>query len=187
MTISKDEAAQALGEIEAARGRVSEFKAYRYASPFLIIWGLVWIGADAAIQFEPGWGGWPWLVGVAVGLLACVPAWLRMPRPAPVPGRRAPGWRNFGAWLVVTGFVVSIFLVVPVTSGREVHSIFGLVFGFLYLGAGLWLGWRLVALGAGLVALTLIGFYAVGAWYALYMGLVAGGALLLGGLWLRKL
>ena len=48
MTITKDDAAQALGEIDAARSRVWQTKAYGYASPFLIIWGLVWMVADLA-------------------------------------------------------------------------------------------------------------------------------------------
>ena len=67
------------------------------------------------------------------------------------------------------------------------HSIFGLVFGCIYVAMGLWMGWRLAALGAVLVALTLIGFYLIGPWYPAFMGLVSGGALLLGGLWLRKI
>jgi hypothetical protein len=85
------------------------------------------------------------------------------------------------------GFIVALFFIVPVTSNREVHSIFGLVFGFLYVGFGLWTGWRLIVLGGALVALTLFGFYGVGHWYSLYMGLVGGGALLLGGLWFRRI
>jgi hypothetical protein len=77
--------------------------------------------------------------------------------------------------------------VIPVTSGIEIHSIFGIVFGFLYMGFGLWMGWRILALGAALTVLTLVGFYEVRAWYGLYMGLVSGGALILGGFWLRRL
>ena len=72
------------------------------------------------------------------------------------------------------------------TSGREVHSVFGLVFGFIYWSSGIWTGWRMAALGVALVALTLVGFYAVRGWYSLYMGVVSGGALILGGLWLRR-
>ena len=76
---------------------------------------------------------------------------------------------------------------IPVTSAKETHSVFGLLFGCLYVGMGIWTGWRLIALGVALVALTLVGFYAIGPWYSLYMGVVSGGALVLGGLWLRKL
>jgi hypothetical protein len=183
MSISRDEAAQALGEIEAARSRVWETKSYGYAAPFLIIWGLVWMAADVTLQFEPKWT-LTWPIAALLGTVASVVAGMYLPRPK---GDRVRGWRNMGVALVVVGFFIALLNVIPITSGAEIHSIFGLVFGFLYMGAGLWMGWRLFALGAALAVLTLIGFFAVHAWYALYMGLVSGGALVLGGLWLRKL
>jgi hypothetical protein len=64
------------------------------------------------------------------------------------------GWRAGATWTLVMAMVLSLFLVVPVTSGREVHSIFGLVFGFIYILIGLWIGWRPAALGGALVTLT---------------------------------
>jgi hypothetical protein len=182
MTITKDDASQALSEIDAARSRLLQVKTYGRASPFLIIWGLVWMAADLAGQFEPRWTlAWP--IGVLVGTIASFAAGFLLPRSAAEPG----AWRSFALWFVIFGFIVTLFLVVPVTGGVEVHSVFGLFFGFLYMGFGLWMGWRILALGAALVALTLIGYFEVKAWYFLYMGLVSGGALLLGGLWLRKI
>ncbi|HEY1750960.1 MAG TPA: hypothetical protein VGG29_06835 [Caulobacteraceae bacterium] len=184
MTITKDAAAQALGEVEAARGRMVEARSYANASPFLIIWGAVWMFADLAIQFAPpSLANYAWPAGILVGTVASIAASFTLPRRAD----GAKGWRAFGLWGVIAGFFVALFLVIPVTSGVEIHSIFGIVFGFLYMGFGLWMGWRVIALGAALVALTLIGFYEVRAWYGLYMGLVSGGALILGGLWLRKI
>ena len=184
MTITKDDATQALSEIDAAQGRVWQAKAYGRASPFLIIWGAVWMVADGLNQFEPGWGlTWPACIGLGVIASTLVGASFSRRTDAEWAG----GWRQFTSWLVVMAFIVSLFFVIPVTSNREIHSIFGLVFGFIYLGMGLWIGWRLAALGVALVALTLIGFYAIDAWYSLYMGLVSGGALILGGLWLRRI
>ena len=182
MTITRDEASQALGEIDAADGRVKQARAYARVAPFLIIWGLVWMACDLANQFAPRLD-WAWLAGIAVGTVASFVAGFSLSK-----SRTGDGdWRNFVVWLVVMGFIAALFFIVPVTSGREVHSIFGIVFGFIYLGMGLWTGWRLLALGAALVVLTFVGFYEIGAWYSLYMGLVSGGALLLGGLWLRKI
>jgi hypothetical protein len=182
MTITRDEASQALGEIDAADGRVRQSRAYARVAPFLIIWGLVWMACDLANQFAPQFY-WAWPIGVALGTLASFVVGYRMGKTASDAG----DWRNFLVWLLVMAFVAALFFVVPVTSGREVHSIFGLVFGFIYVGLGLWTGWRLLALGAALVVATFVGFYEIGVWYSLYMGLVSGGALLLGGLWLRKI
>jgi hypothetical protein len=183
MTITKDEAAQALGEIDAARGRVFQAAGYENASPFLIIWGGVWMFADLVVQFAPPrLAGYGWPIGILIGAIASIAVSFNMPKTTD----HRMGWRAFGVWGVVIGFFIALFLVIPLTSGIEIHSIFGIVFGFLYMGVGLWMGWRIFALGAALAALTLIGFYEVRAWYGLYMGLVSGGALILGGFWLRK-
>jgi hypothetical protein len=185
MTISKDDAARALGEIDQARGRLHETIAYQHASPYLILWGLVWLVADALNQFAPSFG-YAWPICVVVGIIASF-AVGAVVRPKGLPGQAGAGWRQAATWIAVMCMVVSLFLVVPVTSEREVHSVFGLVFGFIYVVIGVWAGWRLAALGLALVALTLVGFYAVHGWYPLFMGVVAGGALILGGLWLRRL
>ena len=186
MTITKDEASEALGEINAASGRARQMRGYNRAAPFLILWGAVWMACDLTNQFEPRW--WPaWPIGALAGTIASTVLGMSLLREAPEHGEQAGGWRHMATWLLVIAFIVSLFLVIPVTSVREVHSIFGLVFGFIYVGVGIWGGWRMTVLGAALIALTLVGFYAIGVWYSLYMGLVSGGALILGGLWLRKI
>jgi hypothetical protein len=186
MTISKDEAARALGEIDQARGRLNEATAYGHASPFLIVWGVVWLVADALTQFAPRFGlAWP--VCVTTGMVVSIAIGVALGAKRPRPQQTGAGWREAATWVATMLMVFSLFLVVPVTSQREVHSVFGLIFGFIYVIVGLWLGWRMAALGAALVALTLVGFYLVHGWYALFMGVVAGGALIVGGFWLRKL
>jgi hypothetical protein len=185
MSITKDDASHALGEIDAAAGRATQFKTYARIAPFLMIWGAVWMVCDLLTQFAPQWG-LVWPIGVCAGTLASIALGVLLLRQRATPAERANSWRHTVSWFLVIGFVVALFQVIPLTSSREVHSVFGLVFGFIYLGLGLWTGWRMAALGLALIALTLIGFYAIGQWYWLYMGLVGGGALFLGGLWLRR-
>jgi len=186
MSITRDEATQALGEIDAAAGRAAEFKTYTRMAPFLIIWGLVWMVCDLSTQFAPQWGlAWP--IGVGAGTLASIVMGFSLPKPDTTPEQRARSWRHMASWLLVIVFVFCLSLVIPMSGLKEIHSLFGLVFGFIYLVVGIWTGWRMAALGIALVVLTLIGFYAVGQWYSLYMGLVSGGALILGGLWLRRI
>jgi hypothetical protein len=182
MTITKDEAAQALGEIDAAGGRMKQARAYARAAPFLMIWGLVWMVCDLGNQFAPRFG-WAWPVGVVVGFIVSWVVGYRLSRQASDAG----DWRDFVVWLLVMAFVSALFFILPAREPRQIHSVFGLVFGFIYLGLGLWTGWRMLALGLALIVATFVGFYEVGDWYSLYMGLVSGGALLLGGLWLRKI
>lgn len=185
MSISKDDAARALGEIDEARGRLRQATAYGHASPHLIVWGLVWLVADLVTQFAPDFG-LTWAVCATAGAIASIVIGVRAGAKGG-PDEAGLGWRQGATWVLVLAMVASLFFVVPVTSGREVHSVFGLVFGFIYMIVGLWVGWRMVALGAALVVFTLVGFYAVRDWYPLFMGVVAGGALILGGAWLRRL
>ncbi len=186
MTIDRNDAAQALGDIEAARDRVKQVRTYGNTSPFLILWGLVWLIADVTTQFAPTFG-YTWPICLVVGTLASIAAGFLLPREVTGPGQHSYGLRYFASWGVVMLFVVTLFLVVPVTSWKETHSVFGLVFGAIYIAMGIWVGWRMTVLGVALMALTLFGFYEIGAWYPLYMGVVAGGALVVGGLWLRKI
>jgi hypothetical protein len=56
-----------------------------------------------------------------------------------------------------------------------------------YSTAGLWVDYAFVVIGVGLTMLTLIGyFYIGGPAFLLWMALVNGGGLILGGLWMRR-
>ena len=181
MSITRDEAAQALDEIEGAAGRVRRLGLYEQAAPYFMLWGAVWLIADLTTQFAPRfWLVWPILslVGAAVSTALGI-----------VRQRGSSGspfiaeWRPLATWLTVIAFIVALGFVLRPWNWRQGHS----VFGFIYLVTGYWIGRRLVILGVALVALTLVGYYAVHAWYPLFMGVVGGGALMLGGLWLRSI
>jgi hypothetical protein len=186
MSISKDEAAQALIDVHAASGRVRQADAYGRAAPFLIIWGIVWLAADLAWQFAPGFR-YAWPVASLTGFAASTVMGFMLPREAVGPGERPAGLRHYVSWLIVVALIFSLFLVMRPSDGRQVHTVFALVFGYIYLIAGVWVGWRVAALGVALVALSFFGFLGLGLWYPLYMGIVGGGALILGGLWLRQI
>jgi hypothetical protein len=50
----------------------------------------------------------------------------------------------------------------------------------------LWVGHAFVAIGLSISALTLIGYFFIGDAFDLWMALVNGGGLVLGGLWMRR-
>jgi hypothetical protein len=50
----------------------------------------------------------------------------------------------------------------------------------------LWVGHAFVAIGLGIIALTLIGYFLAGDTFDLWMAFVNGGGLMLGGLWMRR-
>ncbi len=51
---------------------------------------------------------------------------------------------------------------------------------------GLWFGYAFIAIGLAITALTLVGYFFIGAAFPLWMAFVNGGGLILGGLWMRR-
>lgn len=54
-----------------------------------------------------------------------------------------------------------------------------------YMLHGLWSGLRWTVLGAAVTAISLVAYFFLAPWFHLVMAIAAGGALLLGGTWLR--
>ena len=189
MTITKEDASQALGEIEGARGRLREAITYSYAWPYLVLWGLAWMVGDVGTEIAPRLGGWIWPATSTVFTAASIAYAFAQRRRSPYATGGRRDWRPMAtAGTIMLFLVILTFAIEPVDAKRD-HSVFGLFFGFAYIVQGLWRGWRLVVLGALLTALTLFAFYALPLWggYLTFMGVAGGGALVLGGLWLRKL
>jgi hypothetical protein len=70
---------------------------------------------------------------------------------------------------------------------RQLGAFWPLYFMLFYMLAGLWFGYAFVAIGLGISALTLIGFFYIGEAFPLWMAFVNGGGLILGGLWMRRI
>jgi hypothetical protein len=69
---------------------------------------------------------------------------------------------------------------------RQMDAFWPIYFMMAYTIIGLWFGYAFVAIGAGITALTLIGYFFAGDWFYLWMAAVDGGGLVLGGLWMRR-
>jgi hypothetical protein len=53
MSLSPEQAAEALREIEETRQRSLEFMVYRQGAPVLVIWGVIWIVGFASNAMWP--------------------------------------------------------------------------------------------------------------------------------------
>jgi hypothetical protein len=69
---------------------------------------------------------------------------------------------------------------------RQLGTFWPIYFMLVYTIAGLWVGHAFVAIRLCIRALTLIGYFFVGDAFDLWMALVNGGGLVLGGLWMRR-
>ncbi|MET4118944.1 hypothetical protein ABIB85_005656 [Bradyrhizobium sp. JR1.5] len=70
---------------------------------------------------------------------------------------------------------------------RQLGTFWPLYLMLFYTLAGLWFGYAFMAIGVGISALTLIGYFYIGEAFPLWMAFVNGGGLILGGLWMRRI
>jgi hypothetical protein len=68
----------------------------------------------------------------------------------------------------------------------QINAFISLFWTFAYMVAGIWIGWRLAAIGLVASAAILFAYVALEQHYFLVAGLAGGGSLILGGLWLRR-
>jgi hypothetical protein len=71
-------------------------------------------------------------------------------------------------------------------KGRQLDAFWPLLFTLGYVLAGIWVGRFFIFCGLVIALLTVTGFWWAGPWFQLWMAVVNGGALILGGLWLRR-
>jgi hypothetical protein len=185
MSISKQEATQALADVRLTRSRTVNLQNYRHFAPYMIVWGLVWLVANAITDLLPSQAGNAWLGGVAIGSAASF--WLGIRTARADDELRSDGWRWGLTFALILGFFVAVFSVLPPSSGAQTNALISLFWAFVYMLAGAWTGWKIFAVGLAVAAATLCGYFMLESHYALWMALVGGGALLAGGLWLRRI
>jgi hypothetical protein len=193
MNVTRQEASEALDAIGSANRRVRELKGYREAWPFFIVWGLVYLVANAATHFWPQQGGRVWLVsiilGTAASALVAITNAVRDDRANSytVADRQAIGrrWSMLGS--AVIGFFVAMFIVLWPLEPRQQNAFISLFWSLAYMAAGAWVGTRLFVTGLVTAVAIVFGYVYLTEHYFLWMALVGGGSLLLGGLWMRKL
>jgi hypothetical protein len=183
MTIDSKQASEALGEIDAIVRRVRQSKIYDLASHMLMLWGpltsLGYIGTYA----WPRHAGYVWIAVDVVGVAASfvISAWAHAG-----PGVRSFNYRIFAALVLFFAFGLLWSVGLVHFTGRQLDAFWPIYVMLVYSIVGLWFGWAFVAIGLGITALTLIGYFFAGAWFDLWMAVVNGGGLVLGGLWMRR-
>lgn len=192
MQISRDEAAQALSDINDARSRVDKLHGYSDSSPFLILWGLVWLTANSTTQFAPALGDLAWMTGILIGttltiVLATLQAKRRGVRDAIQGSQSAQVAIRMGVSQgVILAFFVAMMTIVWPLDARQSNALVSLFWACAYMGVGVWIGMRLFWIGAITAVAILFGYFNIEQYYSLWMGIAGGGSLIAGGLWLRR-
>jgi hypothetical protein len=182
MTIDRKEATQALSEIDAIVQRVRQSRIYDVASRMAILWGGLTFAGYLATYLSPRSAGYSWIAVYVVGIAGSVAI---SPFQRARSGSRSFDIRIFTAFLLFMAFGIFVSWLGHFTP-RQQGTFWPIYYMLFYSIAGLWAGWAFVAIGLGITALTLIGYFFSGPWFDLWMAVVNGGGLVLGGFWMRR-
>lgn len=183
MPLSPNEAADALKDLSATERRSATAYENHQASPHLILWGLIWIAEYGGFYLYPHRP----LIFPLLSLLGVVGSFIigsRMQRTKPA----RFSWRYFGTFVAFLAFVTALFAIMPPVRGEQTGAFFPLLVALAYTLMGIWRDMpRIGVVGVALGVLTIIGYFYVQQYYLLWFAFVGGGALILGGLWLRRI
>jgi hypothetical protein len=195
MNISKQEANEALDQIDDAISQTRRAIGQGTSSAILILWGVIWVLGYSSSQFAPRMAQSLWLCLVVSGTLG---SWICGAR-----SRRriqsSNGTRIGLFWLVLFAYAGLWFFLLHsdnrpgqpgfdfgTMTGPQSGAFFATVPMFAYVVGGLWLGRFFIWLGATVTFLTLIGYSLVPDWFCLWMAITGGGSLIVAGLYIRR-
>ena len=192
MVISKEEAVQALSEIDSAKRRTHSMQFYRHLAPHLVLWGFIWLVANCTTELYPQnsaavWNGLTW-AGVITSMLIGYRSKHHHADKSisQTSASKERGLRILGTSLVVLGFFISVFTILPQLNPKQINAFISLFWGAYYAVVGIWTGVRMLIVGVLITLSILVAYFVIPDHYFLWMGLVTGSLLILGGAWLRR-
>jgi len=181
--IDSKQAAAALSDIDDIVRRVRQSQIYNLASLIMIWWGVLVFAGNIATWLWSWYAMYIWpavnITGFAGTIVigAVLHVWTQV---RPIDGRVIAAYVLFYAFGLLCSQVLGHF------GPRELGTFWPIYFMLFYVLAGLWFGYAFVALGLAITVLTLIGyFYVLSDVFLLWMAVVNGCGLMLGGLWMR--
>jgi hypothetical protein len=188
VVISREEANRALAESDATRARAQTLQGYRHFSGQVMIWGAIWVLANGLSDLLPAYGSLIWAILVIAGVVASMMAGARNGRlDGSVRASDARhSWRWAGSIMVVALFFAGAFAILPPVTGAQSGAFISLFFAAAYMVLGIWAGWKILAVGVCMTVLILLGYFSGAPHLQLWCGAIAGGAMLLGGWWMRR-
>ena len=182
--IDSKEASAALADIDDIVQRVKQSQLYELASTAAIWWGVLVFAGNLVTWLWPSYARYAWPAVDILGVGGLIAIRLLAPSQPQQPGfdiRLVLMFVLFFAFGYICTDVLGHY------GPRELGAFWPIYFMLFYTLAGLWFGTAFVAIGVGITALTLIGYFTIGAAFPLWMAFVNGGGLILGGLWMRRI
>jgi hypothetical protein len=181
--IDSKQASDALAEIDDIVQRVRQSQLYQLSSEASLWWGaLVFVG-NVATWLWPIYAGYTWIAVDVLGVGGLVAIGVLRPSRTHI---RASDIRILVTFLLFFAFGYFCTNILGHLTPRQLGTFWPIYFMLFYTMAGLWFGYVFFAIGLGITALTLIGYFYIGEAFPLWMAVVNGGGLIVGGLWMRR-
>jgi len=182
-SIDPREAASALSDVQDIVSRVRQSRIYHLASLIIVMWGVLTFAGYISAYLSPRTAGYGWLAVYAAGLAGSIAIGRFSYRQT---GIRTFDMRALLAFLLFIAFGIFSSVWLGHFTPRQMGTFWTIDFMLVYTIAGLWVGKGFVAIGLSIIVLTLIGYFYIGGAFDLWMAVVNGGGLILGGLWMRR-
>ena len=181
--IDSQQASEALSDINEIVRRVRQSRIYNLASLIIIMWGVLVFAGNIASFLAPRFAGYAWLAVYGVGIAGSFAISTFLYKRT---GVRTFDIRALVALLLFIAFGMFCCALGHLSAPRQIGTFWAIYCMLIYTIAGLWAGYAFVAIGIGVTALTLVGYFFIGNWFEPWMAVVNGGGLILGGLWMRR-
>ncbi|HEY4943783.1 MAG TPA: hypothetical protein VII56_20310 [Rhizomicrobium sp.] len=184
MTVDREEASALLKDVEGIESRVRQLLIYSRVSDYLFLWGAIWGLGFTCNYFMRAQSNLLWYALETIGLIGTVTivAFHR---------RRSEAKNNFAfvrAALSVIAIVVfgGIWITLTHMGWREQVTFWPTLLSFILFLIGLWIGRAMALAALAIFAVSLTGYFVAGDYLHLWMAAATGGAMIAGGVWLRR-
>ncbi|HTO60622.1 MAG TPA: hypothetical protein VMM15_05135 [Bradyrhizobium sp.] len=184
MKLDSAEARKALADIDDVVHRVRQSRIYDLASRIMIMWGVLVFAGNLVTWLSPRNSATIWIAVNTLGVVGTVALSILDMRRTGMPSFDL---RVVAAFVLYFAFGLLCSVVLGHFGWREMATFWPVYAMLFYVLAGLWFGRAFVIIGLAITVLTLIGYFFVfGMAFVLWMAVVNGGGLIVGGLAMRR-
>jgi hypothetical protein len=181
--IDRQQAVDALSDIDDVVRRVRQSRLYDLNSRIMVLWGVLVFAGNVATWLWPRYGGYIWITVNVLGVAGMAAISVMNYSRTRI---RTFDFRTLVVFVLFFAFGYFCANVLGHFTARQQGTFWPIYFMLFYTIAGLWFGYAFIAIGLGITALTLIGYFFIGEAFPLWIAFVNGGGLVLGGLWMRR-
>jgi hypothetical protein len=183
MTISPQQATEALLDIERAQRRAFVLRGYEVGAPHFLLWGAIWFVGYGLTEVFPAQAGLSW---IALSFGGALGGYLLGKAAAARGLVSKDAWRYLAAVGSTVAFMLLTYAIMQPRDSAQFGAFPALLVSFHYVLAGIWKGTRWIVVGIIVGGLTMAGYELLHENFNLWMALVGGGALVSTGLWFRR-